>query len=126
MVNKLKIIKKIYENSQLTISNWMKKVALIIFSFITPLFAGAAVIKGNNFKEIIESIAGFLNEPVIPTLVGLSLLWFLFGLAQFIRSAGNSEAIEEGKKKMLYGVVGLFVIVSIWGLVGILKNTFEI
>ena len=49
-----------------------------------------------------------------------------FGLAQFIRSAGNSEAIEEGKKKMLYGVIGLFVIVSVWGLVGILRETFGI
>ena len=104
----------------------MKKTTLIIFSFITPLFSNAATIKGNNFKEITQSVAVFLSNSVTTTLIGLSLLWFLFGLAQFIRSAGNSEAIEEGKKKMLYGVVGLFVIVSIWGLVGILKDTFGV
>lgn len=104
----------------------MKKTNLIIFSFIIPLFSNAATIEGDNFKEVVRSVAMFISQSVTPTLVALSLLWFLFGLAQFIRSAGNSEAVEEGKKKMLYGVIGLFVIVAIWGLVGVLRNTFGI
>jgi len=105
-----------------------KKLKIFIyFFFLIPLFteAAAAPIGGNNFKELVYSIIPIANN-IIKVLIMFALLVFLWGIAKFIRSAGNPEAKEEGKQKMIYGVVGLFIIVSIWGLIGILKNTFGV
>lgn len=104
----------------------MKKIILSIFSFAMPLIVGAASITGSNFKAIANSTAKLLINSVVPLLISLSFLWFLFGLAEFIRSAGDTKALEEGRNKMLYGVIGLFVIFSIWALVGVLRKTFGI
>jgi len=124
-----KIIKKINKSPRPPISNGVKifrKIQLLILFLIIPLVSSAATIGGGTFKEIIYSLVVFINKFIIPTLVGFALLVFFWGVANFIRSAGNPEAIEEGKKKMLYGILGLFVIVGVWGLIGILRNTFGV
>ena len=48
------------------------------------------------------------------------------GLFIFIFNAGNEDKIEDGKKLMFWGGIALFVMFSVWGLVGILRNTFGI
>ena len=60
-----------------------------------------------------------LNRQIIPLLVGVTLLSFFWGLAKFIRAAGDEKKITEGKEFMKWGIVGLFVMVSIWGLVNL-------
>ena len=46
---------------------------------------------------------------------GTSLLW---GLAKYILAAGNEESKASGKTIMIGGIVALFVMTSVWGLVG--------
>ena len=46
------------------------------------------------------------------------------GIVQYIKNAADSKKREEGRNFMVYGVVSIFVIVSMWGLVGFLRNTF--
>ena len=36
------------------------------------------------------------------------------------------KARNKGKNIMIYGIIGLFVMVSFWGIVNILINTFEL
>ena len=56
----------------------------------------------------------------LPLVVGLALLAFFWGVAQFIW--GGEDKRDEGKQKMIWGIVGLFVMVSVWGLVGFLGS----
>ena len=54
---------------------------------------------------------------VVPVLVSLALLVFVWGLAKFIfRLGGDEKAVTEGKNLMIWGLVALFVMVSIWGI----------
>lgn len=77
-----------------------------------------------------ETIKGFIEKLVdligvaIPLLIGIAIVVFLWGIANSILHAGNEAAREKGKKLMFYGVITIFVMVSVWGIVGILKNTF--
>ncbi|HEY4493776.1 MAG TPA: hypothetical protein VJB98_04130 [Candidatus Paceibacterota bacterium] len=66
------------------------------------------------------SILGLL----IPLIIGLGLVYFIWGLVQFIGKAGDEAGRTEGKAKMLWGIIAIFVIVSVWGLVGILRESF--
>lgn len=59
-----------------------------------------------------------LIKALLPIAVGLALLFFFWGLAVFILRSGDEKAQEEGRRKMIWGVLALFVIVSIWGIIG--------
>ncbi len=54
---------------------------------------------------------------IIPVIAGLALLAFFWGLAKFIaRVGGDEKAVAEGKNLMIWGLIGLFLMVSVWGL----------
>jgi len=61
-----------------------------------------------------------------PIVVALALLYFFYGLATYILKSGDEEKKAEGKNIMIYGIIALFVMVSVWGLVSILVNTLNI
>jgi fumarate reductase subunit D len=76
-----------------------------------------------NFAELVNMLISIIN-PLIVLVLGGIVLVFLFGLAKFLFSLGDTKSIEDGKQLMFWGVVGLFVAFSFWGLVALLTNTF--
>lgn len=76
-----------------------------------------------NIIDLIGTIGDILNY-IIPLIVTLALIYFFWGLAQFIVNSGDDGARTEGRNKMIWGIVALFVIVSVWGLVGFLQKAF--
>ena len=65
-----------------------------------------------------------IGNIVITLLISLSVIWIIISVFRYF-IAGGEEDRKKGGMAILYGVVGLFVILSIWGLVAILKNTFS-
>ena len=62
---------------------------------------------------------------VVPVLVAFTLLVFLWGLAQSIFAfGGNEDAVKKGRDRMVWGLIALFVILSLGGLIAILQTTF--
>jgi bacteriorhodopsin len=57
-------------------------------------------------------------------LISFAVLWIIFNVVRYL-IAGGDEDRKKGGWAIFYGIVGLFVILSIWGLVAILKNTFR-
>jgi hypothetical protein len=57
-------------------------------------------------------------------IAGIALLVFFWGLVKFIFAAGSEEAKDQGKRIMIWGVVALFVMISVWGLVAFLQVAF--
>lgn len=79
----------------------------------------------NPITDFINQI-GDLILLAIPVAVGLDVLFFIWGLAVYILRSGDVKAREEGRNKMIWGVIALFVIVSIWGIVGWLGSMLGI
>ncbi len=77
-----------------------------------------------TFKGLVSTIINCLLNPIVGLIVSLSILSFIWGIFKFIRSAGDDK--QEGRELMFWGVVGIFVMVSVWGLVNILRNTFTL
>lgn len=61
---------------------------------------------------------------LIPFVVALTVLVFLWGIFKLVFSGDSDAAVTEGKKFMTWGIVSLFVMVSVWGLVRIFTATF--
>ncbi|HEY4518455.1 MAG TPA: pilin [Candidatus Paceibacterota bacterium] len=90
---------------------------------LTPALAFAQT-GGSNLLALLNLIQTIVSR-AIPILTAVALLYFIWGLVQFITSAGG-EKHEEGKTKMWWGIIALFVIVSIWGIVGYIGQVFGI
>lgn len=102
-------------------------VNVLIFSFLilTPVVASAAVTDCNTLtglQKIICQIQQLLNA-MIPVMVALGVLYFFWGIIRYV-IAGDEEAKENGRSMMVYGIIGLSVIVGLWGLVNVVINTF--
>ncbi len=79
---------------------------------------------GKNFQSIVELIISSILNPVVALLVGLAVVYFMWGALKYVNRGHDDGA--EGVKMMTYGIFALFVMVSVWGLVYILINTFNL
>jgi len=97
-----------------------------VLGVLVPQIAYAQVCTLSNVTSLINCITGIITGSIIQLLVALAVVFFLWGAAKFIRNAEDSGKREEGRMFMLWGIIALFVIVAVWGLVGVLANTFGI
>jgi hypothetical protein len=86
----------------------------------TASLSSCSHLADNGVSGVVGCIAGFFNTAIY-LIISAAVVYIVWGAFTMIRS---EEKREEGKKIILYGVVGLFVMVSIWGFVNILVNTF--
>lgn len=102
----------------------MKKILYIVISLftVTPFIASAAV---TDFKSLMQLFVNLLGS-VIGLLYMAAFVAFFWGIALFILNTNDDKKREEGKTWMLWSVIALFVMITIWGLVGLLVNTVGI
>ena len=93
-----------------------------------PFIALAQASSGPNTSRIFQLVNDLkrLLDLLIPIAITLALLFFIWGLAQFILASGDEEKKKEGKQRMIWGIVALFVIVSVWGIVAFIANIFGV
>ena len=77
-----------------------------------------------TIQEIIEKITQEILNPIIYLLFAAAMIMFVVGIIKYILSA-SPQQVDQGKKTMLYGIIGLFVMASALGIVKILCNFFE-
>jgi len=76
-----------------------------------------------TFKELVNCTVDILSS-LIPLIIGAGVVYVIYAGFQFVRADGDGR--EEWREKLVYGIVGIFVMVSVWGLVNILYNTFSL
>lgn len=106
------------------ISGAVLLLLLPLFTFaLEPEVTPAA--DGTGLEGAVANISGLINS-LIPLLLTLAVVIFLWGLVKYIFKIGGEEGGKGGLQIMLWGIVALFVMVSIWGLVALLQNTLEV
>jgi len=79
----------------------------------------------NGGLENLVGQAYGLIQGLIPVVIGLGVLVFLWGVLQYVIAKDDSGK-EQGRVFMLWGIIALFVMVSVWGLVNILRETLDL
>lgn len=114
------------------------RTAALFTAFFTPVFASAASISlgfsfgsgggscvGSDIGCIAQTFLNIINGVLVPLLFALAFIVFLYGVAKaYIFSIGNEEEVSKGHKLILWGIIGFVVMLSLWGLVNIVSNTF--
>lgn len=76
-----------------------------------------------NIQTLLTGILNFLDKTVVPFLLAIASLVFLWGIARyFIFGGANGESQEKGKSLAMYGIIGFVVILSLWGIVNLLVS----
>jgi len=112
--------------------NLLKLVSFISLTTLFPFLAFAAstpLLKSGDRCAGITGLSnimcriGELLGYVIPVLVALGVVYFVWGVVQYV-IGDSEEAKKKGRDRMIFGIVGLVVIVAVWGLVAIILRTF--
>lgn len=97
----------------------MKKAIAFGLAFL-PSISFAAI---SNVEGIFTWVMSILNS-ITTLLMAAAVVYFLYGVFQFIKAGGDEEGKSAGRNKIIYGIIGLFVMGSVYGLVNILTGTF--
>jgi len=75
---------------------------------------------------LLYKINQFILNPLVGLAFAIATVVFLFGIFQFIGSDMSDKGREDGKKKILYGLLGMFIMFAAYGLIRIVLGTFGI
>lgn len=79
----------------------------------------------NSLCSIGQTILYLINSVAVPLLFAIAFIVFLYGVARsYIFSRGDETEVEKGHRLILWGLIGFAVMVSLWGLVNVVANTF--
>jgi hypothetical protein len=77
-----------------------------------------------GIQSLLDVILNTFINPIIQVVFALGILMFMWGLFEFMRQGpGNPEAKSKGQQHMIWGVIGVFIMVAVWGIIGFVANT---
>lgn len=95
-----------------------------ILPFVVGFLPMIALAQGfSNIESAFQTVIRLLNSYVIPLIIGIAVIYFLIGIVKYISNQGDETARKEARNMMIYGIIGIFVMVSVWGLVNVLGQT---
>ena len=77
-------------------------------------------------QTLVLKINNAIINPLIGLLLAMAFAWFVWGLVQFIWGAQSEEGREKGKRSMIWGIFGMFVMIAVFGILALLLKTFGV
>lgn len=76
-----------------------------------------------TLKSAIYDIIGLINM-LIGVLSALALVVFFIGLVRYVKDSADSHGHTEGRERIIWSLVALFILFSIWGILALMSITF--
>lgn len=80
----------------------------------------------SNFSDLVSRTKSGILNPLVYFFISLAVVFFLWGVFKYIKSGDSEDEREKAKDFIVYGIIGIFVAISVWGFVNILKSTFDL
>jgi len=98
----------------------MKKFVISGLALAFPFVAAAA-----DLGSILDEIRS-LVDTIIPLFMVIAVAIFLWGIIKYITAAGDEEKAKTARGYIIYGLIGLFVMVAFWGIIRVVASTFGV
>ncbi len=79
-----------------------------------------------SLNSFLTNVNREITTPLIKLLFALAVVYFLWGMFEFIMSQQNEEKKTSGKEHMMWGVIGITIMMAVWGILSLIINTFGI
>src|SRR3989344_2941872 len=87
---------------------------------VLPLFAYAA-----DVFSVLETVEDIIAR-IIPIIMAVATIVFLWGIVMYITAAGDEKKAATAKTYITSGLIGLFFMVAIWGIVNAIVGTLDV
>jgi hypothetical protein len=109
----------------------MKKIIAVIsttpLALCTPFIASAQFATtggGGPLEVMLRNILKFSNDILIPFIIGIGFLFFVWGMFLYFIAGGHSdESKEKGKSLMIYATMGFVVIIIFFGAINMFTSS---
>ena len=78
----------------------------------------------NYTDGLITRFGTYIVNPLLLLIFAAGFFMFMYGLLQFMISVNKGEDTSSGKQHMIYGTIGMFIMVSVYGIIALLDSTF--
>lgn len=93
-----------------------------VAAVVLPLTASAQASQIGSLQDVVDFIVGFVGL-LVPVLIGITFVYILWGITKaWIIQGGTEEGVDSGKMVVVTGVIGLIVIVGMWGIVSLVRS----
>ncbi len=115
-------------NSRQKKLNVFKTSALLAVSLLPAVSFAATTPSCSSIKDLFGFFGCLFSlvQSAIVVIGALALMFFLWNLVMYIKEYDNETKRQESRQYMIYGIIALFVMVSVWGLVDVLTTTFGV
>ncbi|MBX4215492.1 hypothetical protein KW797_00930 [Candidatus Parcubacteria bacterium] len=80
--------------------------------------------------DALDAFLGRLSQYILNPLIGLlfavALAYFVWGIVQFIRNSDSDTSRAEGQQHMIWGIIGMFIMIAVFGIIQLIMGTFGI
>ncbi|MEI8328313.1 MAG: hypothetical protein WCG02_04240 [Candidatus Taylorbacteria bacterium] len=90
-----------------------------------PLTSLIAAVSASEFGKAIDPVIKNIVNPAIEILFAVALLIFAYSVARLIWGSAEGEDRANAKRSMLGGIIGMFIMLSAWGIVYVISNTVK-
>jgi uncharacterized membrane protein YidH (DUF202 family) len=88
------------------------------------LFAKTA--HADAIGDVLKKVNALFINPLIEFLFALAILYFLYGVYEFLANQANEEKKTTGKDHMIWGIIGITIMMGVWTILGIITNTLNV
>lgn len=74
--------------------------------------------------QVLSNIVSEIFSPLYQLVAGITILYFLYGAAKYVIDLNNPEKQTFGKSHLLWGTIGLFVVLSVGGILSMIDGLF--
>lgn len=94
-------------------------------TLLFPFQSYAQILQGTGgLRASVVEFTRIATEAVVPLLFAAALAYFIWGIANFIRTADNPEARKKGKSQIIWGIIALFIMVGYFSLTSVFTTSF--
>jgi len=102
----------------------MKKFLALAAVAAFPMVSYAQI---SDVQDLGNTVISLINNVAVPLIFAFAFVVFIWGVFNyFILGGGDEEKREKGRDLMIWGLLGFFVMVSVWGLVNLVVGTFDL
>lgn len=102
-----------------------KNIKVVVAGLLSmPTFVFAAEKTVTNLTSFITAIGGIIGQ-IVPLILAIAVLYLIWNIGHFVMSgqAGDEKARSTAMNNVIWSIIGIFIMLSVWGLVGLLQGT---